>query len=162
LDESWDRLNVRKLFEERFGLLMHRNHVLSRQNNVELNDLTQERLLCRPFCTLTEELERRLRELGAKTISKHEVPLVDDLADLVRAKFGVGVWPASRKLGDDLALRDVHGVDMSRWIHVYTVAGRKQSPATATLINLLRSKDWSEMIHPERQVAGNFHAGGLH
>jgi DNA-binding transcriptional LysR family regulator len=157
LDDSWDRLNVKKLFEERFGLLMHRNHNLSRQNSIEITDLTRERLLCRPYCTLTDELERRMRELGAKSVAKHEVPLIDDLADLVRAKFGVGVWPASRRLGDDLALRDVNGVEMSRWIHVYSVAGRKHSPASSALINLLRARDWSELSQLERQAAGALH-----
>jgi DNA-binding transcriptional LysR family regulator len=157
LDEDWDRLNTRKLFEERYGLLMHRAHALSRHNSVQLNDLVDERLLCWSNCTPAEELEKRLRQISNRAIAKHEVPLVEDIADLVRAKFGVGVWPATRRLAEDLALRDVHDVEMSRWIHVYTVAGRKLSPATSALINLLRARDWGEMIEAKRQAAEALH-----
>ena len=157
LEDGWDRLNAKKLFEERFGLLLHRNHALSRRNSIELHDLVDERLLCRPQCYLTDIIEKKLKELGAKSITKHEVPLIDDLADLVRAQFGVGVWPATRRLADDLALGEIQGVDMNRWINVYTVAGRKHSPATAALVNLLRARDWSEVLHPERKTAENLH-----
>jgi DNA-binding transcriptional LysR family regulator len=149
LTDDWERLDAKKLFVQQFGLLMSRSHRLSTHNNIELLDLMDERLLGRPHCAITDALLAKLRELGALNIEKHEVPLIDDLPGLVQANFGVGVWPITRKLSNNLLVNRVHGIDLSRWIHVYSVYGRKHSVAAATLTELLRARDWSALMPHE-------------
>lgn len=143
LPDDWDRLEQAKLFEQRFGLLLDRDHRLSRQKLVQVEDLKEERLLSRPNCSLTDMLVEKLRQLGAADIVRHEVPSIDDIPELVRAKFGVGVWPLARKIRENLVVNHVLGIDMIRWIQVYTVFGRKHSVAAKTLTALLRARDWS-------------------
>jgi DNA-binding transcriptional LysR family regulator len=149
LEDGWERLDCRRLFREQFGLLMQRRHRLANIPSVDLDGLMDERLLCRPHCSMTEMLVARMKEHGADKVSKHEVPLVDDLADLVRASFGIGVLPVSRRLPADLKTGFVSGIDMTRWIHVYSVAGRQHTPAASALKSLLRARDWGpQPDHP--------------
>ena len=116
---------------------------MPQHNPVHLDELAAERLLSRPYCVLSEMIVQKLKELGAQNISRHEVPSVDDLPGLVQSHFGVGVWPLSRKLAGELMVNRLEGIDMSRWIHIHTVFGRRLSAGAATLVGLLRSKDWS-------------------
>lgn len=143
LGDGWDRLDGRQLYQERYGLLLSRQHALAQQNRIDLQRLVDQRLLCRPHCGLADTLIARLKGVGAKEVTRHDVPLIDDLTGLVRSNFGVGVLPKGRLVPDDLRFSEVEGVDLSRWIHVYTVAGRRHSTAAGTLKTLLRVRDWS-------------------
>jgi DNA-binding transcriptional LysR family regulator len=149
LGDEWERFEARKLFEEQFGAVLTRRHPLSRLNAIQLPVLLTERLLCLPDCEMTERLTAQLQSLGAQKITKHEAPLVDDLLGLVRANFGVGILSMARRIPDDLCIREVEGVDLRRWIHVFTVAGRRRSIGATTLVKLLRAKDWSATTRTE-------------
>jgi DNA-binding transcriptional LysR family regulator len=149
LGDEWERFEAKKLFEEQFGAVLPRRHPLSRRNAIQLPVLLTERLLCLPHCEMTARLTAQLQELGARKITKHEAPLVDDVLALVHANFGLGILPMGRRLPDDLCVRQIEGVDLRRWIHVFTVAGRRRSISVATLVKLLRTKDWSAIARTE-------------
>ncbi len=153
LSGDWERLESKKLYEQQFGLLLNRSHRLSQQEEIELRDLVEERLLGRPYCTLTEMLLSKLKEIGIENMTKHEVNVIDDLPGLVQANFGVGIWPVARKLSGDLLINHVHGLNLSRWVNVYTVFGRKHSVAAQTLTGLLRATDWSHLM-PSVKASG--------
>lgn len=158
IDDPWDRLNARKLYEERYALLFSRNHAFAGRNSIELKDLAQQRILCRPNCWLAASLDRRLRDrFGVPSLPRHEAPLIDDLVPMVRANFGIGAWPVHRRVPEDLMLGHILDFDMSRWIQLYTVAGRKQSAAATTLVNLLRSRDWKAGQDPGRTSQESLH-----
>jgi DNA-binding transcriptional LysR family regulator len=143
LGDDWERLDVRRLYEERFGVLLSRRHALAKRNRIALDRLADECLLRRPHCGPTETLLAELNSLGLQSKQQHEVPLVNDLIALVRANFGVGVLPISSRLPEELCFREIEGIDLTRWIHVYSVEGRQDSAAAVTLKCLLRAKDWS-------------------
>jgi DNA-binding transcriptional LysR family regulator len=154
LGNEWERFEARKLFEEQFGALLPRRHPLSRFDAIRLPVLLTERLLCLPHCEMTGRLTAQLQSLGERKIANHEAPLVDDLLGLVRANFGVGILPMARRIPDDLCIREVEGVDLRRWVHVFTVAGRPRSIGVATLVKLLRAKDWSAITRTEDRAMG--------
>jgi DNA-binding transcriptional LysR family regulator len=157
LGDDWERLDVRRLYEERFGVLLSQRHMLAMRNRVALDQLADECLLRRPHCGPTETLLAKLKSLGLQSEQQHEVPLVDDLIALARANFGVGVLPISWRLPDELCFREIEGIDLARWIHVYSVEGRRHSAAAATLKSLLRAKDWSATAHWDRQSGNACH-----
>ena len=157
LEQDWDRLEARKLYEQSFGLLINRSHRLSSHNVIELSDLVDERLLSRPFCPLCDIIVQKLRELGALNVTRHEVPALDDLPGLVQSEFGVGIWPVGRKLSGPFLVSKISGIDMSRWIHVHTVFGRRLSPGALALIGLLRSRDWSAAMPNQPKLAELVH-----
>jgi DNA-binding transcriptional LysR family regulator len=148
LEDEWDRVETRKLYEQQFGLLLNNLHRLSGRNAIEVSDLTGERLLSRPHCPLCDRILAMLKELGDQNSSRQEVPSVDDVPGLVGSGFGIGIWPVSRKLDGNFLISSIQGMDMSRWIHVHTVFGRRMSPAAAALVNMLRVKDWSSAFSP--------------
>jgi DNA-binding transcriptional LysR family regulator len=148
LEDEWDRTETRKLYEQHFGLLLNGQHRLSGRNAIEVADLDGERLLSRPHCGLCDRILAMLKDIGAQNVSHQEVPAVDDLPVLVKSGFGVGVWPVSRRHDDGLLITQIQGMDMSRWIHVHTVFGRRLSPAAAALVSILRVRDWSSALSP--------------
>lgn len=148
LEDEWTRLETRKLYEQHFGLLMNGHHRLSGRNRIEVAELKGERLLSRAHCPLCDKILAMLKDLGDERASKLEVPAVDDLPQLVHSNLGVGIWPVSRKLNGDFLLSQIQGMDMSRWIHVHTVFGRRLSPGAAALVSLLRARDWSAAVPP--------------
>lgn len=143
LGDGWERYDAKGLYVESFGVLMSRDHALANQRHIALMSLADERLLCRPHCSMAVKVVGQLKSAGAKRVTTHEVPLMDDMSDLVRANFGVGILPIGRRLPNDLCDGEIDGVDLERRIHVITVAGRPLSPAAAALRNLLRAKDWA-------------------
>ena len=76
---------------------------------------------------------------------------IDDLPALVAANFGVGIWPVARKVNTDLRVCQIIGVDMSRWINIYTVSGRQRTAAAAALQGLLRAMHWPEVNEASTQ-----------
>ncbi len=153
LGYDWERIDAKKLYEQEFGLLLNMDNPLYLRNEIKLADLNHQRFLSRPFCTISEILVARLRELGPQTISKHEVPSIDDLPGLVLADFGIGIWPMTRRYNNRLSIVKIHDFDMTRPIYVHTVFGRKLSSAASAFILLLRSRDWSETGTYERSQA---------
>lgn len=152
--DGWERYDAKHLYIETFGLLMSRQHGLANESSVPLGRLAQERLLCRPQCEMAAKVAERLAAEGVKEVGTHEVPLIDDMTGLVRARFGIGIMPAGRRLPDDVCESELEGIDLSRRISVVTVAGRQHSPAAAALKSLLRAKDWtSAEARPGRRAA---------
>ena len=145
--DGWERYDARGLYVETFGLLLSRQHALAAKQRIALPELADERLLCRPHCEMAGKVVDRLAAQGGREVTTHEVPQIDDMTGLVRASFGIGILPVGRRLPDDVCERGLEGVDLTRKIHVITVAGRQHSPAAAGLKNLLRSKDWSGVEH---------------
>ena len=151
LSDEWERIESKRLFEERFGLLIRRDHKLARADLIELLELAEERLLGCPDCAITDALRTKLKQVGASRVLGHEVNAIEDIRTLVDADFGVGVWAANRGYDRDLLITYIDGYQMSRWVQVYTVFGRAHSAAARTLINLLRARDWSRL--PQHDVA---------
>src|SRR5205807_754089 len=60
LTDAWERLEARKLYEQKFGLLINHDHRLSQFDEVPVGDLAEERLLCRPYCSQSEILVNKL------------------------------------------------------------------------------------------------------
>jgi DNA-binding transcriptional LysR family regulator len=146
LEDEWNRLETRKLYEQHFGILMNGHHRLSGHQRIEVNELKGERLLSRAHCPLCDKILAMLHELGDEHASKLEVPSIDDVPDLVQSRLGVGIWPVSRKLNGEFLLSQIQGMDMSRWVHIHTVFGRRLSPGASALVSLLRARDWSAAL----------------
>lgn len=146
LEDEWNRLETRKLYEQSFGLLMNNDRKATPHGAIEIKALKGERLLSRAHCPLCDKILDMLKELGDASASKLEVSSIDDLPELVLSRLGVGIWPVSRRLNGDFLVTQIQGMDMSRWIHVHTVFGRRLSPGASALVGLLRARDWSAAV----------------
>ena len=145
LGQAWDRLDTWPLFQEVIELVVNSDHPLARRNeaDVALSQLAAEPVLSRIDWETSEELSRCLSAKGLTPRTAHEVETDQDLLALLEANAGIGfVSPTAPRSPNTrrLKLRDL---DVSRIVSVYAVAGRHRSPVATTLLNLLRSTDWS-------------------
>lgn len=146
LREVWERLDNWPLFTEPFELIVNQKHRFAGRNMVELDQLSDERLLVQVKCEMAEELSLRLNGQGITTAGAHQVTTDQDLITLLEANLGVAIIPASAKKSELLRSVPLKGLDLSRTVAVYGVAGRKRSPVATVLLNLLRAADWSHYI----------------
>ncbi len=127
LGESWERLDTWPLFDDPFGLVVHRDHPLAERNQVVAEDLAGEKFLCLTGCDMRASFEQYLADHKVSPGNAHEVETDDDLQALLCANAGVAVRAAS---APDLAhLRRIAlpNLAIRRRVVVQAVAGRQRS-----------------------------------
>lgn len=133
------------MFCESFDFIVGHDHALARRNDPALLvELVREApLLLHSGADPTEAEIIRLEEAGVAVGKAHEVDSDHDLEKLVAAGLGVGLAPSSALQGKSLRHLKLDGLDLSRTVAVYTVAGRPRSREAGALLGLLRGADWS-------------------
>lgn len=139
LDESWDRVDAYPLYEEPFGLFVSRDHPLAEQDTVAFAAIRDERLLFDVSCEMAEAVMAVLNDQGIACDAAHHVTTDHDLMALLEANIGVAVIPAGAAHSDRVARVALDGLELTRRVSAYAVAGRRRSPAGTTLLNLLRA-----------------------
>lgn len=143
VDDSWDRLDTFSLFAEDIRVVVNETHRLAGVTSVDPAELADERMILRPFCEEWRECRELLEASGVDIGHCHEVASDRDAIRLLEAGLGVGLLPASTRIGDNL--RTIRLANpFERIIRIYAVAGRQRSPALNGLMNLLRAADWAQ------------------
>lgn len=142
LNDVWTRLDTFPLFVEPFELIVSRDNRLFGRDEADIEDLSGERFLLDGDSEVAEELDRTLRAAGVNNTVVHQAATESDLTALLEADLGVAVLPASTARSEMLCHVPIKGLDLSRTIAVYSVAGRRRAAASATLLNLLRTAVW--------------------
>lgn len=142
LNETWTRLDTFPLFVEPFELVVSRGNQLFGVREADIEELSGERFLLDGDSEVADELDRALRAAGITDTVVYRAATESDLAALLEADLGVAVLPASTARSDTLGHVPIRGLDLSRTIAVYSVAGRRRAAASTTLLNLLRTADW--------------------
>ncbi len=147
LNDTWERLDKWPLSEERFDLIVSRDHPLASRDVVPVAELKGERFLRREGCEMTEIVNASLAAHGVDAEDAHEVEFEQDFLALIEANFGIAVGPSTATSSEKLVRLPVEGLDVKRVITLYGIAGRRRSAAAATLLNLMRATDWSRTIN---------------
>jgi len=143
LEQVWDRFDTWPLFEESFELLMHRDHPLANAEIVDVRELADQRLL------MSEQAEGMAQVLGERNTSAgagHRLSSLDDVLALIAVNLGIALLPQSVGRHAELRRVTVAGLELSRKVSLYGVAGRPRSPAGDALMKLLRARDWSASL----------------
>lgn len=148
LGETWERLDRWPLFEESFVLAVGPEHRLTRRETVTLQDLRDEHIVMRPYCECRGQILALLRDAGVSVENCDEIASDDDLATLLSCSGGVAIVPSSAPQRDGVAHIPIEGLDLSRTIWVYGVAGRQHSAAVAATLRMLRGSDWTAYRYP--------------
>jgi DNA-binding transcriptional LysR family regulator len=145
LGQAWDRLDTWPLFQEGIELVVNSDHPLARRNeaDVALSQLALEPVLSRIDWETSEDLSRGLSAKGITPRTTHEVETDQDLLALLEANAGVGFVSMTAPRSPNVRRLKLRDLDVSRIVAVYAVAGRHRSQVAMTLLNLLRSTDWS-------------------
>lgn len=143
LGDGWERLDRWPLFTEGFEMALPATHPLARQNLVTLADFAGQPLLKQTGCEDRSAIERWFADRGGALASSHEYDSHHDLNALLKASSSVAIVPRSAPHFSDVKRATLEGLDVTRVVHVYAVAGRLRSAPAAAFLNLLRSADFS-------------------
>jgi DNA-binding transcriptional LysR family regulator len=143
LGEEWERLDRWPLFTEEFQLFVNSMHVLAERPSVAIDDLRAERLMIRSYCETTPGLLEALRGREFDVTRFHEVSADGDLLSLLEAGVGVALVPRSTQSPASVVRIAVEGVELTRTIYLYGVAGRQRTAVAAAMMKMLRAYDWT-------------------
>jgi DNA-binding transcriptional LysR family regulator len=143
IGESWDRLDRWPLFTEDFVLLVNAQHRLARAGAIELAALRQERLLLRSYCEHAAPAAALLRGHGLDVEHSFQITSESDLMSMLASDLGVAIVPRSTSSPDTLARVTINGLNLSRSLHLYGVAGRQRTAVASLVMKLLRAANWS-------------------
>jgi DNA-binding transcriptional LysR family regulator len=144
ISEQWERLDSWPLFTEGFDLVSNGGHRLANQKPVELDDLSQERLLVRTYCEQANDLTELLQSHNIRMAHSHELTCERDVPALLETRAGVAFLPRSVEIPATLIRTQVDGLELRRTVYLYAVAGRQRTAAANATMKLLRSFDWSK------------------
>jgi DNA-binding transcriptional LysR family regulator len=145
ISDEWERLDNWPLFTEDFQLIVNSMHALAANSRVGLDDLRRERLMVRTYCETTDELLDLLRGREFDVTRFHEVNADSDLISLLEAGFGVALVPRSTRNPATLVRIVVDGIELTRTVNLYGVAGRQRTPVASAMMKMLRAYDWSRL-----------------
>ena len=143
LGEGWDRLDRWPLFTEDFILLVNAQHRLGRLASIKLGELQHERLLLRAYCEHAEPTAALLRSHGLDLEHSFQITSESDLMSMLASDLGVAIVPRSTSSPETLARLTIDGLELSRPIQLYGVAGRQRTAVAALVMKMLRAANWS-------------------
>jgi DNA-binding transcriptional LysR family regulator len=143
LDESWARFDVSPLFTEGYSLVVSRQHKFAGLSAVDLDQLSQERLLLRPYCEQAGEMAALLRSRNVVPAHTYELFSEHDLLSLLQANMGVAVVPISVSLPERVTRVPIKDCPLRRTVYVYAVSGRARKSPVTTFMRQLHAADWT-------------------
>lgn len=152
LSEEWERLDAHPIFVEDFDLFVGDKHKLAKANSVEFGEVLNERFLINDYCEMAEDLMRRLSAAGVPEGAGHRIASDADLIVLLEAGLGVAIVPLSTARSANLRRVHLNGLEMTRTVTVYSVAGRRRARVGATMLNMLRAASWPAFEAQEQRL----------
>jgi len=143
LGQDWARLDSWPLFEERFELVVHEQHPLAGEKQIDTRRLKEQRILVSARCESAGALAQTLEALGIVAEEAHQIGAMHDLLALLDSNLGIAFLPQSAIHHPALRRVAINGFAMTRPVLLYGVAGRHRSPAGDAFMKLLRARDWS-------------------
>lgn len=150
LPENWERLEAWNLFSEPLGLVVNRSHELANQDVVGAEQLVHLRLLPRDYCEQREMIMSVLEEKGCQPAATDRIASDHDLSALLNANVGVSIMPKSSSTADGLSFVLIDGLEVTRPVVAYAIAGRQRSQAASGLLRLLRAANWKKILADQR------------
>jgi DNA-binding transcriptional LysR family regulator len=139
-----DRMRAWPLFRENFRLVVPTSHPLAVKPTLTLSDLDGEDIIERTGCSGCQRLRQLCAVSGVAPRFRHRVDSIEQLFNLVRAGFGIGLTGRSNHLTEGVVGRAIDGVEITREVSLAIVAGRPFSAATDAFVKLARTRDWSK------------------
>ena len=136
MDDQWERLDQWPLFEEGFELAVAATHPLANAPAVKSSELEGQSVVCLTGCEMHDALAQAL--FAQQPPQAHEAETQGDLNGLVDNGVALAVVAQSSPKGVHKRI-PIEGLNVTRKVSIYAVAGRRREAAAATLLNLLRS-----------------------
>jgi DNA-binding transcriptional LysR family regulator len=148
-----ERLDFRKLYEERFVVAFPPGHRYEAMEAVPIKEIAGEAYLSRANCEYYERLETVLAEQMVHVEDVFRSEREDWIQIMVMAGMGICFMPEFSAVLPGLTTRPIVDPPVTRVIHLATVAGRRFSPAVATFIKAIDRYQWPERAEPASSLA---------
>ena len=148
-----ERLDFRKLYEERFVVALPPGHRLEAMTEVPIKEIAGEAYLSRTNCEYYERMETILEQQMVHVEDVFRSEREDWIQTMVMAGMGICFMPEFSAVLPGLLIRPVIDPPVSRVIHLATVAGRRFSPAVATFIKAIDRYQWPERAETTKVAA---------
>lgn len=145
IETNWDRLDQWKLFSEGFSMIVLPSHELASRQTVVADDLEHVQVISRSFCEDGLPAGADKAPIGPR----HSVSTQSDLMSFVEAGIGAAITPNSAATPSTLVRIPISDENLNRSVFLFTVAGRRRSPACGVFLKLLRSIDWPTRIEDQ-------------
>ncbi len=146
LGDDWERFDSWTLFNEPFSVLVPRDHPLSNQESVGVEDLVGEDVLPRQHCEQAAFFNKVFRQHAIEQSTKHLITSEGDLLALVEAGLGVALVPNYAPHPSTVQRITLKNADIRRDVVLSSVAGRQRSPAANTFMKFVRAADWTAKL----------------
>jgi DNA-binding transcriptional LysR family regulator len=147
-EEPNERLDFRKLYDERFVVAFPPGHRYEAMTEVPIKEIAGEAYLSRANCEYYERLENALAEQMVTVEDVFRSEREDWIQIMVTAGMGICFMPEFSAVLPGLRTRPISDPPVTRTVHLATVAGRRFSPAVATFIKAIDRYKWPEHAEP--------------
>lgn len=130
------------LFEERFAIVLPPNHRLSAREVLRGEDVNGETYVARTHCEVYETISLDMLNRGICLRKVFSSPRDDWVQGMIKAGFGVGLFPEFAVSDSDLLVRPLIEPTYLRTIYLTTVRGRPHSPAIGAFVQEARRHPW--------------------
>ena len=139
LPESLHQLPI---FEERFVILLPRNHRLVAFDEIPAAELDQEPYVSRSNCEVFQPVRKELNSRGVFLRQVFSSPRDDWVQGMIKAGLGLGFFPEFSVTDPDLVVRPLVDPSFNRTIYLTTVRGRPHSSAVGAFVQEARRYHW--------------------
>ena len=143
-EEPNERLDFRKLYEERFVVAFPPGHRYEAMTEVPVHEIAGESYLSRANCEYYERLEIVLEQQSVRVQDVFRSEREDWIQTMVMAGMGICFMPEFSAVLPGMNTRPIVNPPVTRTIHLASVAGRRFSPAVATFIKAIDRYQWPE------------------
>jgi LysR family hydrogen peroxide-inducible transcriptional activator len=143
-----ERLDFRRLYEERFVVAFPPGHRYEALTEIPIKEISGEAYLSRANCEYYERLENALAEQMVTVDDVFRSEREDWIQIMVMAGMGICFMPEYSAILPGLGTRPIVDPPVTRTVHLATVAGRRFSPAVATFVKAIDRYQWPERAEP--------------
>jgi DNA-binding transcriptional LysR family regulator len=140
--EGNERLDLHPLYEERFMIACAPGHRFERMEAVPMTEIAGESYLTRANCEYLGYLDGVLQERMIKVQDVYQSEREDWIQSMVLAGMGICFIPEFTPVIPGIVTRPIVDPEVTRTIHIVTVAGRRFSPAVSAFVNAVNKYKW--------------------
>jgi DNA-binding transcriptional LysR family regulator len=141
------------VFEERFVVVLPRNHRLVSRNPVRTADLHNEPYVSRTNCEVFKAVADDFASRGVVPRKVFSSPRDDWVQGMIKAGLGFGFFPEHSVTEPDLVVRPLVEPEYSRMIFLATMRGRPHSAAVGAFVKAARCYRWPSSVAEQARPA---------
>jgi len=136
------KLQTIPLYHERLGLAVSKNHAFAKLDHVPMKKLRHEHYIDRIKCEFRRAVIEHFMDQDALPRTRLQSDREDWIQSAVARGFGITILPEHSAITDNITLKPVSGLTLSRQVGLLTVFGSSTAPAIQKLRDAAKVYPW--------------------